>query len=1113
MKCFWSLMSIICFIPMMLSAEADTEPIGEDSVLVDSEEFDKGYLERQTLRYEMLVKKYREEIQALMKRNVEEKKRLIELKYANVIRTELENESSNRNDAIVLFEGFIKKYPNSETFTPSAMYRLAELYYERSILRHESRMAEYEKRIELFESGQIKKEPEIPAVNYADSIALYQGIVDRFPSFRYVGGAYYMLGFCLDASNQQDRAVGIWTTIVENEDILNSIDEKFLIEVYYRIGEYYFNANNLDRALAYFNKGIKYRESNFYDKVMYKLAWTYYRQNKFEDAVSIFTDLIQFADRMKAKGEERGQDLRKEAVQYIAISFSDEEWGSVEKAIDYFNSIEGATFEIDVFEKLGKFYQENSSYAQAEKAYRFILDRHPLYENSPKIHFSLIQSLNKARELDKAFMEMEVFSRKYSSESEWAQANRNNVSALKFASEQTKDALLAAASFHHRRAEREKEKSELEKAKDEYRLAALSYMEYLDKYPYTSESYDISWYLADSLYESGDIEKAVVVFERIRDDKNQDKFRKDAADATFRSYYTLWTRSSESTMSAQELSGKPFSKLEEKLIESTDVFLKISKDDPERAAFSYQVARIFYNHGKFEEAERRYLQIINEFPTSELAFNSARDIIAAYNEKKDWVNVAKWSKLLTDRLSLKKEESAKAVSEFKTYRMGALFNYAEQLQSENKYKEAAEEFLRVVEENPYTEKADIALYNAAVAYQKGLLFDSALKLHERVFKEYPYSDLAPQSLYLVAYNAENSYDFDKAVDAYERLYKKYPADKNRAAAIYNAGFIKENLKRYRPASVNYYMYYKEKSEESDGKEALYRSALMYEKAKDWQGAIKRYLRFIKAFRNDPDTFHLVMRSYNRIAQLNEKELNRWNVAMKNYRATIDYFTEKKIAEGEGLLYAAEAKFKLLEDDYTDYEKMKIAGKDVKKLGESLKSISEAMKSLDEKYKEVLQFKVAEWSFASLYRRASLVQLFADKLYNAPIPPELSEEEAVIYEQMIQEQVAPLEEKAVNMYVRTLENAREQKIFNKWTQLIIEKLSTLRPDEYKVGKKSLFALDVARETGYPVLLSLDKSEKKAYTKSGIKKIEENKKKQEPEPQEQKAPLEEKSENDK
>ncbi len=1049
--------------------------------VVDEELFSESYLERQKLHYESIVKEYLEEIQTLVRRNIEERRRAIERKYEPVIARELEKEAQSRSDAIVLFEEFIRRYPDNEKYTPGAMYRLAELYYERSVIEQERRMVAYEDAIAALERGEITKEPEIPVIDFSPTIKLYRTILETFQDFKYMGAVYYMLGYCLHESGEPEKAVKVWLELMEK-----GIETPYIAELNLRVGEFYFDNNQLPEAEKYFEKGVKYTDSELFDKILYKLAWTYYRQNFFEKAVETFTELIMFADDMSSKGIDRGQDLRPESIQYIAISFADEEWGSVDKAIEYFSTIDGSNFEKDVFEQLGKYYGENSYYSEAEKAYRFILNKYPNYENAPRIHNSMIRLMYQAREFDRASRETAIFAQMYDQDSEWVRVNRGNATVVQEANEWAREALLNTAAFHHRQAQAFRERGDEERAVEEYRAAAAAYGDYLVKFPYTADSYDITFSFADTLFYSGEIEKAVVVYERIRDDQHQDKNREDAAYQTFVCYNILWQQSEDSKIKGTEKRGTPFSLLERKLIESGDIYFQVARESIEgKPAIAYNAARIFFDHGEFAEAERRYLSIINEFPQHEISILAARDIIASYTEREDWVGVARWSKILSERLSPTETESRVVEQEFTTYRAGALFMYAQKLEEEKKYREAAAEYLRIVEENPYNENADKALSNAAINYQRAMMFDSALQLHERIYKEYPYSELAPQSLFLVGSTAERSFDFEKAVDAYKLLYEKYPAYQRRNDAIYNAGFLLERLKRYREAATFYRLFYNEAKETPEGKEALYLAGTMYWKAEDWRAMIKSSQNFIDTFSNDPEVAHLVMRSYYNIAKVYEEKLNNWNQAKRVYQQIVDYYENNEVKSEEAILYVAEAQFKLIEDDFNAYVKLKVGGRNEKALEESFMRKRDSIAPLIERYTNIMtRYPAAEWVLASMYRIGYILQNFASTLMNSEPPPGMGFEEEEIYFAMLEEQIAGFEDQAVDYYSRGLERARELRVFNRWTQLMTDRLSSLRSAEFSFGKIPIYAADKEFDSGFPLLLSLNRVEKAEYQRAGL-----------------------------
>ena len=93
-------------------------------------------------------------------------------------------------------------------------------------------------------------------------------------------------------------------------------EAKFATEAWVRIGEYYFDAYNDPDALAKaadaYEHAIEDTTHALYDKALYKLGWTYYRMDRFDDAVSRFLALVDYYQ-AEAKAQGRGGGRRRPA--------------------------------------------------------------------------------------------------------------------------------------------------------------------------------------------------------------------------------------------------------------------------------------------------------------------------------------------------------------------------------------------------------------------------------------------------------------------------------------------------------------------------------------------------------------------------------------------------------------------------------------------------------------------------------------------------------------------------------------------------------------------------------------------------------------------------------
>src|SRR5207344_1742461 len=176
-------------------------------------------------------------------------------------------------------------------------------------------------------------------------------LLTEFPNYRFLDAAYYLLGFCLGEMGQEAQARQALLALVcvnkfkpmdppdlpkvgdkaTDDPYLDCTpvrkDSKFIPESWTRIGEFHFDSpNELRLAIAAFKRVLAFKDSPYYDRALYKLASSYYRDNHVPDAVREFDNLVKYADGRKAAGQKVGSDLRPEAVQYLGVSFSEPDW-------------------------------------------------------------------------------------------------------------------------------------------------------------------------------------------------------------------------------------------------------------------------------------------------------------------------------------------------------------------------------------------------------------------------------------------------------------------------------------------------------------------------------------------------------------------------------------------------------------------------------------------------------------------------------------------------------------------------------------------------------------------------------------------------------------------
>ena len=67
-------------------------------------------------------------------------------------------------------------------------------------------------------------------------------------------------------------------------------------------GEFYFDENKLELALDRYRNILRFPESRWFDKALYKMGWTYYRLSDTKKAISAFFYLINEQDELSEGG-------------------------------------------------------------------------------------------------------------------------------------------------------------------------------------------------------------------------------------------------------------------------------------------------------------------------------------------------------------------------------------------------------------------------------------------------------------------------------------------------------------------------------------------------------------------------------------------------------------------------------------------------------------------------------------------------------------------------------------------------------------------------------------------------------------------------------------------
>ena len=484
----------------------------------------------------------------------------------------------------------------------------------------------------------------------------------------------------------------------------------------------------------------------------------------------------------------------------------------------------------------------------------------------------------------------------------------------------------------------------------------------------------------------------------------------------------------------------------------SEIETKMGKAEDEDALapqYRYDNAMIYYNYGNFEEAEKRFNQIIEKSPASQHAASAAEIIIAEYEMRGDLDKVAELSDMYsTMQLGATGGNDDIVNSRFKDKKYNALFKKAFNLFDNKQYLEAAAEFIRIIDENPTFEHNNRALYNAAYAYEQMKHYDSAMQLYRRVLKEYGETEEAVNALYRIGVNAEKFFDFDTAVDTFMSLYdnKKplYQNFKYRVNALRNAAKIKLLIEDKKGAAQLLERYHKDFSGQDDAAQFLYEAGRSYAELGKNDEATRIFKEFRKKYASDPSLRAYVIASYVVEADTMRSNKRKLNDAISYYETARALYQNAPTAAGAiGRDNAAKAAYILAEIEYEEWAAQTFKGK-MQAMMTQLKEHMAEMKRIYGEFSQVMTYNSPIWGIAARYAIARMMHELVDTLETVPRPSDIKDgsDNHLAFLAAMSEMATGTRDEAIKMYQNAIEASRMAGISMEWTKKSLDGLKQL-----------------------------------------------------------------------
>jgi TolA-binding protein len=458
-------------------------------------------------------------------------------------------------------------------------------------------------------------------------------------------------------------------------------------------------------------------------------------------------------------------------------------------------------------------------------------------------------------------------------------------------------------------------------------------------------------------------------------------------------------------------------------------------NDPEVPGILFRQGRMYFERGIYDPAIRQFGQLLDSYPNSEFAATAGELVLESFNRAKDYANIEKWARKLKSAPAFANAESQKKLD---SLILQSVFKSGEQLAAAGKHAEAAAAYERASQEFPRDERAPKALFNAGTEYQRAGDLEAAGGAYDALIEKYPRTNEGALGAWSAAQMFESIAQFTDAARYYEAYGSRFPQAEKREDALYNAILLRGAAGDNKDAVRDGNDFIKAFPNSKSADEVYFLIGRAQENDKKWKEAAQTYRHYISSGRDAGRKIEAYTRLGLVLVQTGDRDGadKAWTQAAKAGRK----------AEPGARYYAAQARFSQGDQALAEFEKIKIAG-DVKTLGKRLQQKSDLLRKAAEIYGDVVDYRVAEWVTAALFKIGESYEHFAESLRDAPVPAGLNEEEEQAYRDQLAQFIVPIEERALEAYENGYHKALELRVFNAWTEKQRQALTRLNDVEY------------------------------------------------------------------
>jgi len=822
-----------------------------------------------------------------------------------------------------------------------------------------------------------------------EAIALYDRLLAEYPNYEHNDKVLYQKARAYDELGRTDEAMETMVRLITAYPHSGHYDE-----VQFRRGEYFFTRRKFREAEGAYSSIISLgAASSYYELALYKLGWTLYKQDFYEEALHKYMALLDFKvsvgyDFDQAHAED---DERRVTDTFRVISLSFSNLGGHEVVQEYFSSFGHRGYEDRVYGNLGEHYLGKLRYDDAAKTYESFVELYPFHRASPRFGMRVIEIFTQGNFPKLVLESKKDFATRYGLQSDYWRHFKPEESpeVIGFLKSNLKD--LA----NHYHAQYQDASLAADKPAN-YAEALHWYGGYLASFPQDADSPPINYQLADLHLEHKDFGEAARQYERTAYDYPAHPQSGAAG------YAAIFAHREQLKVVGDDQREA----IRRGTVASSLRFADAFPQHEQAAAVLGAAADDLYEMKDYRPAIASAQRVIDAYPAAAVAIRRSAWIVVAHGS----FELAEYPKAEQAYLQVLAvtpgtDESRPALVDnlaASIYKQGELASAAQD------YRAAADHFLRIRQAAPTSAIRAAAEYDAGAALIQLQDWTAAAGVLEAFRTAYPDHELNREATKQIAFVYRQSGQLGRAAGEFERIASESQDPALRSEALLVAGDL-------------------------------------YEQSNARERALDAYVRYVTEF---PRPLETAVETRFKIAELRKATRDQpryYEELAAIVRIDADAGSERT---GRTRTLAARSALVLTEKLYGEFAAVKLLQPFETSLQVKQRLMDSLIKSLD----GLVEYQIADVTAAATYYIAETYLEFSRALLQSQRPTDLQAADLQEYEDALEEEAFPFEEKAIDVHEKNLELLRAG-VFNPWTEKSLGKLAVLMPGRYAKNELS------------------------------------------------------------